>query len=74
MYTNQSKDDFILTFKNLSHLIYDTVMSLNLGTTVAKFIDVAKSTVQLDLITGVPKIFNGKRDTVDNFRDAQRRT
>ena len=70
MYTNQSKDDFILTFKNSSHLIYDTVMSLNLGTTVAKFIDVAKSTVQLDLITGVPKIFNGKRDTVDNFRDA----
>ena len=55
-------------------------MSLNFGTTVAKFIDVpifinvAKSTVQLDLITGVPKIINGKRATVDNFRDAQRRT
>ena len=53
-------------------------MSLDLGTVVAKFIDVARfinvaiSTVQLDPITGVPKIINGKRATVDNFRDAQR--
>ena len=53
-------------------------MSLDLGTNVAKFIDVArfinvaKSTVQLDLITGVPKIINGNRATVDNFRDGQR--
>ena len=52
--------------------------SLDLGTAVAKFIEVArfinvaKSTVQLDLITGVPRIINGKSATVDNFRDAQR--
>ena len=77
MKTNQSKDDFIVTYKNTSHLKYDIVVSLNLGTVVAKFIDVArfikiaKFTAQLYLITGVPKVINGKRATVDNFRDAQ---
>ena len=39
---------------------------------MVRFINVAKSAVQLYLITGIPKIINGKRATVVNFRDAKR--
>ena len=54
------------------------VASMNLGMAVAKFNDVAKfinvtkSTAQLDLIIGGIKVINGKRATVVNSRHAHR--
>ena len=42
MSTNQFRDDVIVTFRNTSHLKYDFAASINLGTAVAKFINVVK--------------------------------